>query len=205
MSARVAALVFPCLALAGLLSAGLASAKENGFASPHGRRIYGPNETFGTASSLRRRRLVAETVVGVAPEGHLGVSLGVLDVGVEGLDLYVGGGVEFNPSRQFTSSVRYGFDVWWFRPYLAVGYAYRDLYAIGGYSHNLSGELGVGWDARPTLRVSLGVGVRRLLHFGLHPDSPLLQGYTDYALLDHERSSLHRYTPIVALRFSRSF
>jgi hypothetical protein len=181
------------------------SAKENGFASPHGRRIYGPNETFGSASSLRRRRLVAETVVGVAPEGHLGASLGVLDLGVRGLDLFVGGGLEFNPSRQFTSSVRYAFEVWRFRPYVSLGYAYRSLYAIGGFSHNVSGELGLGWDVRPTLRISLGLGVRRLIHFGLHDDSPLVQGYTDYALLDQERASLHRYTPIVALRFSRSF
>lgn len=196
---------FAAFALASSAAPRVAIAKENGFSSPHGRRIYGPNETFGTASSLRRRRLVAETVIGIAPEGHLGASLGVFDVGLRGLDVYVGGGLEFNPSRQFTSSVRYSFALGKVRPYAALGYTFRSLYAIGGYSHNAFGELGVGWDARPTLRVSLGVGARRLIHFGLHADSPLLVGYTDYALLDHERASLRTYTPIVAIRVSRSF
>lgn len=182
-----------------------AHAKDIGIQSPSGRRIYDSDETFEEAKLHDTRRVVAEVSMGLVPEGNLGFLLGVLNVPIRHLDLYGGVGFELNPSRQFTGTARYTFDIYGYRPYLSFGYVYRDLYKIGGYSHNLSFELGYTWAIHQTMRVSVGAGVRQLLHFGLRADSPILSGYTDQALLDDQTSGMTKFTPIVAVRVSRAF
>jgi hypothetical protein len=194
-----------CACLAILLGSSSAAAKEVAIKSPNGKRIYKEGETFEEVTPLKRRRVVAEAVVGAAPEGHLGLLIGVLNMPIRRLDLYVGGGIEANPSRQFTASARYGFSIYGFHPYVAAGYVFRDLHGIGAFSHNAFAELGYTWSIHQTLRVSVGAGVRRLLHFGLHDGSPILAGYTDEALLQQQRDSLSRYSPILAIRISRAF
>jgi hypothetical protein len=180
-------------------------AKEIGVQSPSGRRIYDSDETFDQVKRHNTRGVVAEVSLGLAPEGNLGFLLGVLNVPIRRLDLYAGLGIEANPSRQFTGTARYTLDIYGYKPYVSAGYIFRDLYGIGGYSHNLSFEVGYTWAVHQTMRISAGVGVRTLLHFGLHGDSPILAGYTDQALLDEQRNALATFYPIAAIRVSRAF
>lgn len=188
-----------------VLFAASAEAKEVAVHTPHGKRIYTVDETFEEVVPQKMRRVVAEAVVGNGPEGHLGLLIGLLNAPIRNLDLYAGAGIELNPSRQLTGSARYGFNILGFHPYIAAGYVFRDLHGIGAYSHSAFAELGYTWSIHQTLRVSFGLGARRLLAFGLHESSPILDGYTDAALLQQQRDSLATYSPIVALRVSRAF
>jgi len=198
-------LVVSSVVLAASLLAAPVAAKDVGVSTPHGRRIYGPNETFEEVKPAGVRRVVAEAVMGAAPEGHLGFLVGLLNLPVRRLDLYAGLGYEANPSRQLTGSARYTFNLRGFHPYIATGYLYRDLYGIGARSHNAFAEVGYTWVFHQTLRVSVGGGVRRLLQFRLNEDSPLLQGYVDRTLLREQEDSISRFSPLVAVRVSRAF
>lgn len=197
------------LALGALLSSGIsprpARAKDVGLHTPGGGHIYRARETFEDVTQTSSRRVVAEVSMGAAPEGNLGFLIGVLNLPVRRLDLFAGIGLEINPSRQFTGSARYTFDIHGYRPYIAGGYVFRSLHGIGGYSHNVTLEVGYTWVIRQTLRLSAGVGVRRLLHFGLRDGSPLLEGYTDTALLQSQKDDLDTYSPVVAVRLARTF
>jgi hypothetical protein len=198
---RRAALVAASLALATA-----AAAKDHGVHSPSGRVIYEPHERFGEAIDVSRRRLVIEVATGLAPEGNLGIALGLLDVPFDRFELYAGFGVEINPARRYTGALRYFPDFGDFRPYLGAGYLFVDTYAIGVMSHNVFAELGHKWVLHQTYHFTVGVGLRRLLAVELADDSLLRETDVDQALLDEQIDHvMPRWVPMLALRFSRAF
>ena len=93
-----------------------ASAKEGGFSSPHGRNIYGPDETFGEVLDQTTRNFVIEVVFGYAPEGNIGVNFGLLLPQIDGLELYLGAGLQSNPSQHVVGTARYYASFGDFRP-----------------------------------------------------------------------------------------
>lgn len=193
------------LLLAGTLVAPAASAKEHGFRSPGGRRIYGEQESFGSVTDTRNRQFVIEVAVGAGPEGNLGVLLGWLNQPLRGIEWYAGVGVEANPARRYTGAVRYLFNIDGYRPYLGLGYLYNDLYELGTYSHNLFAEGGYSWVLHETYHLTLGIGVRHILHIGVRDDSPLKEPDVDPELLDEQLRDVSPWVPTAALRFSRAF
>lgn len=193
------------LVLALALAPGLARAKQFGVATPEGRHIYGPDEQFGSVSNTANRDFVVEVAVGAGPEGNLGVLLGWLNQPIRGLEWYAGVGVEANPATQYTGAVRYLFNIEGYRPYVGVGYLYKDLTTLRTYTHNVFGEVGYSWKVHRTYHLTLGVGVRRILYLGIRDDSPLAGPDVDPALLDGERERMTRWVPTIALRFSRAF
>ncbi|MCA9641043.1 MAG: hypothetical protein H6718_22325 [Polyangiaceae bacterium] len=195
-------------ALGGAALIGLATtahAKDYRLSSPGGRSIYDERETFGDVVDQRSRRFVVEAAIGSGPEGNVGMLLGYINFPVRGLEYYLGFGVESNPARQYTAAVRYLFNIEGFRPYVSLGYQYKDVFAIGTYSHNLFGEVGYSWVLHRTYHLTAGVGVRRVLTVNVRDDSPLRGSDTDPQLLDDELNNTPRWVPIFALRFSRAF
>lgn len=194
------------LMLGSLLLAGPAGAKEIGLHTPGGRDIYGPNERFGQVLDQNRRRFVLEVATGAGPEGNLAMLLGVLNLPLPGFELYAGAGLEANPARHYTGTLRLFPDFGDFRPYLGVGYLYNDTYAIGVASHNVFMEAGHKWVIHTTYHFTLGVGVRRLLALRVAEDSILNDPDVDGALLDQQIDDvMPRWLPTIALRFSRAF
>jgi hypothetical protein len=194
------------LASAAVLLSPEASAKDVGFRSPGGRAIYDSGERFGDVVDQNQRFLVVEVATGLAPEGNLAILLGVLNVPVSGLEMYLGYGVELNPAVHYSASVRYFPELGDFRPYLGLGYLYKDTYAIGVASHNLFAELGHKWVIHQTYHLTVGAGVRRLLALQIDRDSILNDPDVDRALLDEQiDEELPRWLPTLALRFSRAF
>jgi len=188
-----------------LLHPSVAEAKETGIHSPNGKRIYAPHEGFGEVLDQNRRRWVIEAVAGHGPEGNVGLSLGRLNVGVRGIELYAGVGYAFTPARHFTSSVRYLFNIHGFRPYLAAGYLLRDNYALELYSHNVTGEAGYSWRIHHTYHLTAGVGARYIVSTHVGDESPLTTAETDPELLADQTSGYDPWSLQVALRFSRAF
>jgi hypothetical protein len=182
-----------------------AFAKEYGYRSPGGRRIYDDEDTFGEALNTRKRRFVVEAAVGAGPEGNFAALLGVLNLPVRGLEWYAGVGWELNPARHYTLTARYMFNIDGYRPYVALGYLYDDLYALRTYSHNVFAEVGYSWVLHDTYHLTAGVGVRRILYIGIHDDSILRDEDVDQAVLEEERGNVSRWVPTFALRFSRAF
>jgi hypothetical protein len=193
------------LVSAMLLHPSVAEAKETGVHSPNGKRIYTPSERFGEVLDQNRRRWVIEAVVGHGPEGNLGLSLGRLNVGVRGLELYAGVGYAFTPARQFTGSVRYLFNIYGFRPYLAAGYLLRDNYVLELFSHNVTGEAGYSWRIHHTYHLTAGVGARYILSTHLDAESPLTTAEIDPELLADQTSALDPWSLQAVLRLSRAF
>lgn len=204
---RLAARGLSCLALtATLLGAGHgAHAREFGIQSPSGRRIYTPRERFDELVEHRRRIIVSEVAVGAGPEGNLALLLGCLNLPVRRLDLFAGVGLEANPAALFTGSARYTFHFGPVRPYVALGYLYKDTYAVGVHSHNVFAEIGHTWVLHRTLRFSLGVGLRRILYTGLDGGSALLGPDADPAAVQREIDDIWPWLPLGAIRFSRAF
>jgi hypothetical protein len=72
-------------------------------------------------------------------------------------------------------------------------------------SHNLYAEIGHTWVLHRTLRFSLGVGLRRILHNRVTSDSALLGPDADPAAVQRELDSVEPWLPLAAIRFSRAF
>lgn len=184
---------------------GEAFAKEYGYRSPGGRRIYDDEDTFGDATNTRKRRFVLEAAIGAGPEGNVAALLGFLNAPIRGIEWYAGVGWEFNPARHYTLSVRYVANIDGYRPYIGLGYMYDDLYVLRTYSHNVFAEIGYSWVIHATYHLTVGVGVRRILHIGIHDDSVLKDEDVDQEFLEEERGNVSRWVPTFVLRFSRAF
>ncbi len=70
------ALAFAFAAGMALFAPAPALARQFGYQSPAGRRIYGTRERFGEALEHKRWVVVSEVAVGAGPEGNLAVLLG---------------------------------------------------------------------------------------------------------------------------------
>lgn len=196
----------PLLALvASCCAARPALARQFGVQSPSGRRIYGPRERFDEVLEHKRRVVVSEVAVGAGPEGNLALLLGVLNVPFRRLDLFAGVGLEANPAALFTGSGRYTFNFDGIRPYVSLGYLYKLTYEVGVASHNVFAEVGHTWVIHRTMRFSLGVGLRRILHTGLVEDSQLATPDVDPAAVQRELDRVDPWLPLGAIRFSRAF
>jgi hypothetical protein len=182
-----------------------ASAKRHGLASPSGRAIYDDNERVFEVRDQSRRHFVVEVASGLAPEGNLGILLGWINQPVKGLEWYAGVGTELTPSVNATGTLRYMFNLDGYRPYIATGYLYREVQQLGSYSHNWFVEAGYKWILHRTYHLTAGIGVRRLLHVGVHEDSILRGDQVDPNRLDQELDAIAPYAPLVSLRFSRAF
>lgn len=182
-----------------------AHGKEYGIHSPGGRRIYAVDERFDDVLNTRSRRFVVEAAVGAGPEGNIAALLGFLNWPLRGLEYYAGFGLELNPCRSYTGAARYAFNLHGWRPYIGLGYLFRDVYEVGTYSHSAFMEAGYSWVLHRTYRLTAGVGVRYLAHIGLREDSPLRGAHIDEALLADETDRVFPWTPTFALRFSRAF
>lgn len=180
-------------------------AKDIGIQTPTGKQIYDSNETFSDVDDTRKRRFVVEAVAGLGPEGNIGMLIGWINQPVRGFEYYAGFGYEANPALNVTGSVRYVFNIDGWRPYLAVGYIYKNLERLGTYNHNVFGEIGYSWVLHDTYHLTAGVGVRRILGVGIREDSPLKEPDVDPVLLASETDDMARWAPMVALRFSRAF
>ncbi|MCA9628257.1 MAG: hypothetical protein KC766_11350 [Myxococcales bacterium] len=183
----------------------LADAKDYRISTPGGHAIYDEQETFADAVDQRSRRFVVEAAVGAGPEGNVGMLLGYINWPVRGLEYYLGFGLESNPARQYTGAVRYLFNIDGYRPYVSLGYLFKDAYALGTYTHNVFGEVGYSWVLHRTYHLTAGVGVRRILSVQVRDDSPLRGSDVDPQLLDDEIDGIARWVPTFALRFSRAF
>jgi hypothetical protein len=188
-----------------LLGSGAAHARQFGLQSPAGRRIYTPTERFGDVLEHKRRVVVSEVAVGAGPEGNIALLLGCLNVPIRRLDLFAGVGLEANPAALFTGSARYTFNIGGIRPYIALGYLYKLTYEVGVASHNVFAEVGHTWVIHRTMRFSIGIGLRRILHTGLVEDSELATPDVDRAAVQHELDRVDPWLPLGALRFSRAF
>ncbi len=182
-----------------------ALARQFGYQSPAGRRIYGARERFGEALEHKRRVVVSEVAVGAGPEGNLAVLLGCLNVPVRRLDLFAGVGIEANPAALVTGSGRYTFNFDGIRPYIALGYLYKLTYEVGVASHSVYVELGHTWVIHRTMRFSLGVGLRRIIDTRLTEDSSLRGPDSDPAAVQAEIERIEPWLPLGAIRFSRAF
>ena len=193
------------LVLAVLLSSRGALARQFGVQSPSGRRIYTTNERFAEVIEHKRRVVISEVAVGAGPEGNIALLLGCLNVPVRRLDLFAGVGLEANPAALFTGSARYSFNFDGIRPYIAFGYLYKLTYEVGVASHNVFAEVGHTWVIHRTMRLSLGVGIRRILHTGLVDGSELATPDVDPAAVERELGRVNPWLPLGAIRFSRAF
>jgi hypothetical protein len=200
---RLAAWLAAALALAHAIPA---AAKEIGLHTPTRRQNYGVDESFGQALDQTSRSFVIEVATGLAPEGNLGLLLGVLNLPVRRLDLYLGFGYEANPAARYTASGRYTFTFGAVKPYVGLGYLLVDTHAIGVISHNVFAELGHRWLIHRTYHLSAGLGVRYLVALQVQDDSILNDPDIDRALLEEQLDKgLTRWVPMFALRFSRAF
>jgi hypothetical protein len=193
------------IALVGSLAPALAHAKSHGMASPGGRRIYQPDETFQETLDQNVRQFVVEAAVGAGPEGNVGLLLGWINKPVRGVEFYAGVGIESNPARQYTGTVRYLFNIDGYRPYLGAGYLFKDLYVLRTHSHNVFAEAGYSWVLHHTYHLTAGIGVRYMASVGIRSDSPLLANDVDPASLAEQEDALVRWVPTAVLRFSRAF
>lgn len=195
----------PFACVATWLCATPALAKTYGIHSPGGRTIYDVDERFGDATNTRLRRFVVEAAVGSGPEGNIAALVGLLNWPLRGIEYYGGFGLELNPSRNYTFAVRYAFNLSGYRPYVSLGYLFRDVYEVDTYSHSAFFEAGYSWVLHQTYRLTAGLGVRYLAHIGIRDDSTLRGPHIDQALLADETERVFPWTPTLALRFSRAF
>lgn len=180
-------------------------AKGFGLHSPRGRTIYRTEETFEDIVDSRRRIFVMEAQAGYGPEGNLGLVFGWMPKALHGVEFYGGAGVEINPAVHVSGAVRFLFNIRGYRPYVGVGYFYKDLFVTDVYAHNAFVEAGYSWKVGPTYHFTLGIGVARLLHTGVRAGSVLRGADVDAAQLERQIDDVLPYRPIVAFRFSRAF
>lgn len=195
----------PLAGIAIWLCVSPADAKSYGLHSPQGREIYEVDERFDDVVNTRLRRFVVEAAVGSGPEGNIAALVGLLNWPLRGIEYYGGFGLELNPSRNYTFAVRYAFNLRGYRPYVSLGYLFRDVYEVGTYSHSAFFEAGYSWVLHQTYRLTAGLGVRYLADIELRDDSPLRGPQIDQALLADETERVFPWTPTIALRFSRAF
>jgi hypothetical protein len=188
-----------------LMTSSAAEAREFGLHTPSGRRIYAPHERFDELLDHRRRSIISEVAVGAGPEGNLALLLGLLNVPVRHLDLFVGIGIEANPATLLTGSARYTLNLDGVRPYLSLGYLHKATYEVGVASHNVFAELGHTWVLHRTLRFSLGIGLRRIIETRVVEDSVLLDPEVDPRAVRRELDAIDPWLPLAAIRFSRAF
>ena len=198
------------LPLAGAVAASLclctrAHAKQTGVHSPGGREIYGREEAFAEVIEQRRRNFVVEVVTGIAPEGNLGILLGVINRPWRGLEFYTGFGLEATPALNFPVSARYWLDIFGLRPFFSIGYTFRSLSEIGIVSHNAFAEAGYKWAIHQTYHFTLGVGVRRPLVVLTTDGSMLNAASIDRRLLDEQLDDSRTWVPTASVRFSHAF
>lgn len=148
---------------------------------------------------------MVEAVLGYAPEGNIGMSLGWLLPQVDGLELYLGVGLQVNPSAHVTGAVRYYGSFGDFRPYVSLGYLHQYLNAIGTRNHDVFAEIGHKWRIHTTYHLTIGVGVRYIFAITVDDDSPLTTSAVDDDFLESELDDVGRFAPTVAIRFSRAF
>ncbi len=182
-----------------------AAAKESGFSSPQGRRIYGPDERFDEVLDQHDRHFVIEAVIGHGPEGNLGMTLGWLLPDVPGLELYAGLGYAVGPGFNISGAARYYANLGGFRPFLSLGYIQQQLTALGTVNHNVFAEIGHKWVVHTTYHVTIGVGMRYIGAVVVTSGSPLRRSDVDPDLLNDSLDDVARWAPLVALRFSRAF
>jgi hypothetical protein len=183
----------------------VASAKEYGVRTPSGRKVYKSNETFSDALDQDTRRFIVEVATGAGPEGNLAMLFGWIPEELGNLELYAGFGFELNPALHYTAATRLFFKIGDARPYIGAGYLFSNLTALGTYSHNVFAEIGHRWKIHHTFRLTLSLGLRRVVSVGVHPTSVLAEGDIDPALLDRELDDIPRWLPLIALRLSRAF
>ena len=193
------------IVLGVLLGSGAVCAKQHGLSSPHGRRIYAPDDTFRGALDQDTRDFVIEVAVGSAPEGNLGLVVGWLAKELKGVEFYAGVGFEALPSVNYTGAVRYLMNFSGYRPYVGGGYLFQRMPELQTRSHNAFVETGYSWKLRYTYHLTAGVGLRYLMDVRVEPGSPLSDATTDPAFLDAQLDALSRWAPTFALRFSRAF
>jgi hypothetical protein len=193
------------LAALCLLWWGAADAKQAGFNSPKGRRIYTPDETFRGVLDQDTRDFVVEVAVGSGPEGNLGLVVGWLAKEVKGVELYAGVGFEALPSLNYTGAVRYLMNFSGYRPYVGAGYLFQRMPELETRSHNAFVETGYSWKLRYTYHLTAGIGLRYMMDVSVEPGSPLSDETTDPAFLEEQLDDLKRWAPTFALRFSRAF
>lgn len=92
-----------------------------------------------------------------------------------------------------------------FRPYVALGYLHEYTYEVGIGSHNVFGELGHTWVLHRTLRLSLGIGLRRTLATRVAEESFLTGPSVDPQAPSDEIDAINPWLPFAAVRFSRAF
>lgn len=194
-----------CLCVCAALVSQRALAKDFGLRSPGRRHIYQADERFDEVMDQNRRTFVIEAVVGMAPEGNIGLALGWLPKATKGFELYLGWGLQTNPSMQYVAAMRYLMHFAGYRPYLGLGYMHQSLFAIGTKSHNATVETGYSWILHHTYHLTIGFGIRALLHVQVARDSPLRSPGADTPLLADAIDRLDRWVPTLALRFSRAF
>jgi hypothetical protein len=182
-----------------------AESKDVGLHSPRGRRIYRSEAELGGVVDSRRRIFVIEAAAGAGPEGNLGIVLGWMPKAIHGLEFYGGAGFEINPAIHVTGAARFLFNICGYRPYLALGYFYKDAYAIETFTHHVFLEGGYSLKLGPTNHLSLGLGVARLLYTGVRNGSPLRTREVDQTSLAEQIDSLPPYLPMFVARFSRAF
>lgn len=204
-SPRRLALALLPLTFAWLLVAAGAEAKETGVHSPGGRAIYGADASFAEVAEQSRRNFVVEMVTGIAPEGNLGLLVGVLNQPVRGLEFYGGFGFEATPATNYPVSARYWFDILGYRPFVSLGYSLRSLSQLGIVSHNVFAEAGYKWQFHETYHVTLGLGARRPLAVVVTDDSTMHGPTVDAALLEEQKERSKIFVPTISLRFSRAF
>jgi hypothetical protein len=202
---RPCALARLALAAALLTASAAATAREFGLHSPSGRRIYAPRERFDELLDHRRRSIVSEVAVGAGPEGNLALLLGALNLPIRRMDVFAGIGIEANPAVLVTVSARYTLHVGPIRPYLALGYLHKLTYEVGIASHNVFAEIGHTWVLHRTLRLSLGVGLRRMVSARVTEESFLTGPSVDPAALSAELDAIDPWLPLATVRFSRAF
>lgn len=188
-----------------LLSVPPLAAKNHGVQSPHGRRIYEDGEVFSHVRDQSRRTFVVEVVSGLAPEGNLGMLLGLINQPVRGLEYYAGVGLELTPAQNIPFSVRYLFNIDGYRPFVAAGYSYRILAEVGVRSHNVFFEAGYKWVLHRTHHLTAGIGLRRPVSVQVLDDSPIGADDTDPELLAEQIDASRKWVPTLSLRFSRAF
>lgn len=179
--------------------------KQMGLHTPRGRAIYHADETFGAALDTRRRSFVLEAAVGWGPEGNLGIVFGFLPKALHGVEFYGGFGIEANPAYQISGAVRFLFNIYGFRPYVGVGYFYKNAFVVDTFAHNVFAEVGYSFKLGPTRHLTVGGGVARVLYVGARNTSILRSPEIDESKLQAQLDEAVGFRPVFALRFSHAF
>lgn len=182
-----------------------ARSKDLGLHSPRGRRIYRDEADIESVVDSRGRVFVIEAAAGAGPEGNLGMVFGWMPKEIHGVEFYGGAGIEVNPAYRLSGAVRFLFNIHGYRPYLGLGYFFKDAYVIDTYAHNAFLEAGYSVKLGATNHLAFGLGIARLLYTGVRADSVLRTPEVNAASLEEQIDAVPRWLPMFAVRFSRAF